>query len=417
MTNLHKLQGKTLLLLDGTPNMINILSRTKELGIRTVIANFYEPEKARAKLFADAYEVVDIKDLDAMEKVIRKHHADGILQGCTDSHLPYYYALCKHMHFPCYGTLEQFKLSIDKKKIKALCRKYDVPVTPEYAAPEDVPDDAYPVIVKPADDSGSRGFSVCRNAQELREACAKAEEYSLSGEFLIEKFMPYERSVIIHYTLADGRIYYSGMSDKVSRKVSEDGSPIMALQYFPSYGESEYLSGLNAKVIRMFEGAGFRNGVIWIEAFYDGENFTFNEMGYRFGGSLTYYPVEWMTGIKQLDLLIEYALTGQYESLPEVKPRPEGVYCIFPMHVRPGVIKSITGIDKLKERPELFAYVPFHVEGDVIEAWGSAKQVFSYIHFTAKDRQEAERFIDWIISTLYVAGESGEQLLYNIYRP
>lgn len=417
MTNLHKLQGKTLLMLDGTPNMINILGRTKELGIKTVIANFYEPEKARAKLFADAYEIVDIKDLDAMEQVIRKHCADGILQGCTDSHLPYYHALCRRMNFPCYGTLEQFELSIDKKKIKALCRKYDVPVTPEYAAPENVPDDAYPVIVKPADGSGSRGFSVCRNAQELREACAKAEGVSLSGEVLIEKFMPYEKSVIIHYTLADGRIYYSGMSDKVSRKASEDGSPIMALQYFPSHGESEYLSGLNAKVIRMIEGAGFKNGVIWIEAFYDGENFTFNEMGYRFGGSLTYYPVEWMTGIKQLDLLIEYALTGKYESLPEVKPRPEGVYCIFPMHVRPGVIKSITGIEQLKHKPEFVAFIQKYFEGDAVGAWGYTKQVFSYIHFTAENRQVAERFIDWIISTLYVAGESGEQLLYNIYRP
>ena len=416
MTNLHNLKGKTLLMLDGTANMINIVQRAKELGIHTVIANFYEPEKAKAKLFADEYEVVDISDIDAMEHVARKHNVDGILQGVPEAHLKYYWELCRRMGLPCYGKPELFELSIDKKKIKAECRKYNIPVTPEYHSADNVPEKAYPVIVKPADGSGSRGFSICRNISELREACNKAREYSSSGEVLIEKFMSYERSAIIHYTIVDGNIYYCGMSDKFSAKVSEDGSPIMALQYFPSESENEYLAGMNENVIHMLEGLGFRNGPVWIEAFHDSNGFTFNEMGYRFGGSLTYYPVEFMTGINQLDLLIEYALTGKYESLPLPKPRHEGVYCIFPMHVRPGVIKAVRGVNELKRRPELVAFVPFHMEGDIIEAWGSAKQVFSYIHFTASDRPEAERFIDWIIETLSVEGESGEQLLYNIYR-
>ena len=139
-------------------------------------------------------------------------------------------------------------------------------------------------------------------------------------------------------------------------------------------------------------------------------------MGYRFGGSLTYYPVEYFTGINQLDLLIEFALTGKNSPVPKFTARGQKVYCIFPMHVRQGVIKKILGLDELLQRPEIYAYVPFHLEGDVIENWGSAKQVFCYIHFLADSREDAEKFIDYITASLSVIGEDGEQMLYNIYR-
>ena len=422
MSYLHNLKGKTLLLIDGTVHMINILNRARELGIRTVVANFYEPDKAKAKLFADEYEVVDISDLDEMEKMMNKLHVDGILQGCTDSHLPYYYALCQRMGFPCYGTLEQFELCTDKKRMKAKCKEFGVPVTPEYTLEEKLNEKQlqnieFPVVIKPVDGSGSRGFSVCHNIEELKVAYNKAKKYSISGEVLVEKYMDYRHSVIIHYTIVDGKIIYSGISDKESQKVSESGSPIMSLQYFPSELENIYIKNLNDKVVNMLHGMNLKNGVVWIEAFYNEGEFWYNEMGYRFGGSLTYYPVEYLTGIKQLDLQFEFALTGKNESFVHVPTkRRSQLYCIFPMHVKPGIIKKIEGLDKLKQRKEYVVFVPTHLGGDEIQAWGSTQQVFGYIHFATNSKKEAECFIDWIINTLSVTGEQGEQLLYNLHK-
>ena len=413
--------GKKLMLIDGTVHMIKIIERAKELGVKTIIANFYEPENAKAKYYSDEYEVINISNYDEMKEMMMKHHVDGILQGCTDSHLVYYWNLCQIMGFPCYGTLEQYELCTNKRRMKELCAKYQVPVTKEYRIQSfddcDLETIEFPVITKPVDGSGSRGFAICNNVSELKKAYENAKKYSISGEVLVEKYMDYKRSVIINYTIVDGHVYYSGMSDKISKKVSKNGSPIMALQFYPSVVEAEYLQTVDQNVQNMFiNGMGLKNGVVWIEAFYSESMFTFNEMGYRFGGSMTYYPVEYFTGIKQLDLQIEYALTGKNEQfIPKPIQEKKKVYCIFPMHVKPGVIKKIIGFDELKARPELIEFVPTHLKDDVIESWGSTQQVFCYIHFVVDSREEAEKFIQWIISHLFVKGEHGEDMLYNLY--
>lgn len=417
---MQNLKGKTVLLLDGTVHMIPILKRAKELGIKTIIANFYEPEKAKAKFYSDEFEVIDITNAEEMKNMMLKHHVDGILQGCTDSHLPYYHSLCQIMGFPCYGTLEQFQLCTDKAKMKNVCRKYGVPVTKEYSitsfSEEETNNIDFPVITKPVDGSGSRGFSICNNLQELKVSYEKAQKYSISGNVLIEKCMDYKKSVIINYTAVNGEIFYSGMSDKLSKKVSEDGSPIMALQFYPSAFEQSFLKETNEKIISMLKGIGIQNGPIWIEAFYDNNEFIFNEIGYRFGGSLTYLPVEYFTGIKQLDLLLEFALTGKNSSMLFDKKSNKEIYCIFPMHLKPGIIKEIKGLDKLCQRPELISFVPTHLQGDIIESSGTTQQVFGYIHFKVKTREDAEKFIEWIVDNLSVTGSLNEQLLFNIYK-
>ena len=39
------------------------------------------------------------------------------------------------------------------------------------------------------------------------------------------------------------------------------------------------------KLQKMFSSISIKEGTIWIEAFYDGKDYYFNEAGYRYGGS------------------------------------------------------------------------------------------------------------------------------------
>ena len=60
--------------------------------------------------------------------------------------------------------------------------------------------------------------------------------------------MDYKRSVIINYTIVNGKIFFSGISDKHSKKVFENGAPIMSIQFYPSHLTDKYLDELNDKV-------------------------------------------------------------------------------------------------------------------------------------------------------------------------
>lgn len=232
----------------------------------------------------------------------------------------------------------------NKAEFKKICEKHGISVAKTYKEGE-VSD--YPVIVKPIDGSGSRGFSVCYNEEELHQGIKEALNFSESKQCLIEEYVQSE-ACIIHYTAINGEIIFSGMSDKYSQML-EGGSSVMALQTFTSNDIERYLKDFNQKAIKMFKSLGITDGPIWIEAFNDVVNkkFIFNEMGYRFGGSMTNYPVKHFYGIDQIQLLLDNAL-GEKSIIPDVEkfvPKTTQ-YCIMPIHIGPGQIKSIQGVEK-----------------------------------------------------------------------
>ena len=413
---------KKLLVLAGKPiGSCEIVSYAKEQGAYVIVTDFLPKEKSAAKRMADECWDVSTADVDELVRLVKENNIDGIYTGVHEFNIRKMIEVCTKAGLPCFCTLEQWDMLCDKRSFKELCRKFDIPVAEEFAVnkPEDIDNisaDSYPLIIKPADGSGSRGFSICRSSEELHQAYAKAAEFSDTGSVLVETFMNYHQSSIINYTLVDGKVYFSGISDKMSEKVFEDGAPIMAAQFYPSLYEAEYLKDIDEKAKKMFSESGLKNGVIWIEAFCDNGKFTFNEMGFRFGGSLTYLPVQHFYGTDQLALQIEYALNGSYKA-PAVSEDKcsDDVYCILPVHVKPGHIAKVEGLDEIEARSELVKVVPVHFIGDDIENWGSAQQVFAYIHFKGKNRGELEQFGKYIIDTLKVYSDSGEQMLFNLY--
>lgn len=417
---MHNLKGKRLLILGGKPiGSCEIVEKAKAMGIHTIVADYLPAEQSAAKRISDEHWEISTADIEALKEKITQSNIDGIYTGVHEFNIRKMIELCEILDFPCFCSLKQWDFLNDKRKFKDLCKKYQIPVSKEYdytLIKDGDKDVCYPVIVKPSDGSGSRGFSICNNIEELALAYKKAVEFSKNGEVLIEQYMNYKDSAIINYTVVDGNFYFSGISDKHSKKVFESGAPIMSVQFYPSKYEKEYLEKLNDKAIKMFSNFGIKNGVIWIEAFCKNGEFTFNEMGFRFGGSLTYLPVQHFYGIDQLKLQIEYALTGKTEQAVKVSKNNEDFYCILPVHVKPGTIKSVEGLQLLKQQKETVKIVPVHFEGDIIENWGSAQQVFAYIHFCVECKEKADDFMDLILENLKVYDENRNNLLFNLYR-
>ena len=179
------LQGKRLLILGGSRISCEIVKHARAMGIVTGVTDWYALEKSPAKQIADNAHFVNTTDIDAMEALIREENYDGVITGFTDSVLPYYAEICERVGLPSYGTKEQFDIFIDKSKYKALMRAFDVPTVPEYSIDverfeETTADIVFPVIVKPADSSGSRGITVCENREELQKAISFATDSILT---------------------------------------------------------------------------------------------------------------------------------------------------------------------------------------------------------------------------------------------
>ena len=164
---------KKLLFLGGTGAMYDAVALAQKKGIYCIVADYYE--NSPAKRIADRSYLVSTTDIDAVLEIARENEIDGVFTGFSDANLPPARAVADALGLPFYATTEQIEVTTNKLLFKATCRKFGIPVVPEYALdgdlrPEDLAKVRYPVIVKPTDAWASKGVSICEGEAALRKA-------------------------------------------------------------------------------------------------------------------------------------------------------------------------------------------------------------------------------------------------------
>lgn len=413
------LQGKTLLVMDRTSLAACAVIRAKEMGIRTVVANFYKTEDSPSKQVADVAIDIDISDTDAMVKLIREYNVDGIFVGWTDSHLPFYAKICEAAGLPCCGTVEQFDIvSNDKRKFKEECLKYGVPTPDVYHLDinfkrEDLDKIVYPVMVKPADGSGGRGIMKCSNEAELVAYYKELYDSSASKKIVCERYMQSENEIFIHYTVQDG--YCSLSSSFLKYKVNAEKSTAASClfhMFSPKFLE-DYKKDVEPKVINMIQGLGIKYGNIMFQGFEENGKLYFHESGLRMGGEQFYVFAEKLNEISSLELMIEFALTGKM-TLYDVKTQDNYKFskycCNYYVPLKPGKICSIEGVDEINAMPQLLQNRQFKFVGDEISATSSLDRVIFRLHVMDDTKEAFANTLCKISDTIKILDENGNDM-------
>lgn len=200
-----------LLILSASHNEIDLVLRAKELGIYTVVTDWYDTDHSQAKLVADEYWNISWNDIDELEKMCRKEHIDGVTGGYSEFVVEAVIKLCERLDLPCYCNMDQLDVTRDKLKFKAFCRQNGVPVVHEYNSIDEV--NHYPVIIKPTDRAGSIGISVARNKSELETGFAYAMDLSASKNVIIEDYVNDGTKFDVYYSVVDGEPALLATSD------------------------------------------------------------------------------------------------------------------------------------------------------------------------------------------------------------
>ncbi|MBR4288921.1 MAG: ATP-grasp domain-containing protein [Clostridia bacterium] len=417
------LQGKKLIFLDGSGLAAPAVKRAKELGVHTIVANFYSPELSPAKLVADEQWDVNFSDIDKMVDLIKENHVDGIFVGWTDSHLPHYVEICEKAGLPCCGTKEQFEiLSNDKRLFKKTCIEYGVPVIPEYQLDinlrrEDLDRISYPVLVKPADESGSRGIRRCDSEEELTSYYAELYEHSKSKKILVEKYIDSPKEIYVHYTVQDG--YCSLSSTFMKQKaVTEGGVASSAiLHVFPSSYVDLYREKANPAVVKMFEGLGLKNGIVMMQGFICGDEFYFYESGLRMGGEQFYVFADPINGINALDMMIEFSVTGKMtcgNAKKQDNPKFTKTCCNYYITLKAGTITSIAGLDDVVAMPQVLQTATFKKIGTKISATNSLDRVIYRLHVMDDSPEALAKTLEIISHKLSVLDENGKEMQVEV---
>ena len=396
------------------------MNAAKALGVYTIATDYNPVEKAPAKLIADEYWNDSIMDYDVLLPKIKEHKVDGILTGFIDIVLLPYQHLCELAGLPCYATKEVFETTMDKAKFKKLCRDNGVTVIPEYdlaTFDPNIINDKNKVIIKPVDNSGSRGVVICGKPEEFSKCLDYSMSFSKKKQVVIEKYMELD-SVSASYNIQDGVISLSTFNDRYVHK-SPDGGAVTCLSLYPSKYLDDYMEKMNDKVCAMYRNLGVKNGLLSLQFFTDGEDFYVMEMGHRLTGGQHYMISKAENGISSLDQLIHFAVTGKmadFSIAEKDNARFKNVYCHLYILGKEAKIARFEGLDYLKNLPEVIHFSQMKRVGDTIGPDGTSAQKVVGLHLKVKDRDDLNRILQDIQREFHFYDEDGNDLTIEMIK-
>ena len=412
------LKGQRILLMSGSMDACEIVRIAKQMGLLVYATDFYETspvkEIADKSFMVSTANVIDVVELCKREKI------NGIFSGYTDSVLPYMERVSHYYKVPFWGDENNIHMCIDKRLFKEACKKAKVPVVPwQLLTTEDytIQDISLPVVVKPVDNSGSRGVFKCYNDDDLKKYIKKAFEYSDKKEVLIEQLMPVNNEFSVYYVLCNGKAKLFSMGDRFVDVVDENTAPQAKGMFFPSRHINAFMEKVDKRIKVFFEQNNMKDGFVFIQGFTDeNSDFYINEIGYRLNGGFTYLFNEYYNDFKLVEQLILYSLRGEMDpnETKKIDPFFNGYGLLITVSLKEGVIGCIDGVEAIRDHPNVLRFIQHHFVGDELRLHGTSTQIFGYIHCVAKTEKDLKSTLTFIRQKLVVNNKEGESLLIGI---
>lgn len=411
--------GMRLLVLGGAIQCKKYIEAAKEMGVFCIVTDL--SQNSPCKLVADQSLDYSVTDYESLLNWCKENPVDGVINFCIDYAQHTHQRLCEALNLPCYGNKYQFECLTDKLAFKDMCRNNNVDVIKEYDIenPEAI---EYPVVVKPAESSGSRGNSVCNNKSELEIAYRVAKDESRNERVIIEKCMSGCPEFSMTYLFIDGEANLIRTVDRFLGK-KEDGLDRQCIcSSCPSKYTDLFLKNVNERVISMLKNIGIKNGPVFMQGFVDGDTIRFYDPGFRFAGGEYEKLLYCATGVSIMKFIVEFALTGKMSVLQD---ELKNIYLLngkrslqLCIDSREGTIKTYEGFDELAKRNEIKIVSKKAKVGSMIPNSGDVKQRIAEIGVVAENKPEViSSLIDEIYATLRVEDENGNDMIISKQDP
>lgn len=316
----------------------------REMGL-TVIAVDMDPA-AVGFSYADICVPVSTIDIPRVVEAAEKHRIDAVITLASDMPMRAVAAVAERLGLPGIDTETAIKAT-DKIQMRRCLKEHNVPV-PDFYDVDSYESFEFAIrnfdgefIVKPADNSGSKGVCLVSsrsNKAEADNAYYFSKKYSRSGKIIVEEYMRGFEVSVEAFSVGE-RVNVVQITDKLTT-----GAP-----HFVEMGHSQP-TRLSYKTVGQIKkitadavaAIGIRDCPSHTEIMITDEGPKIVELGARLGGDcITTHLVPLSTGINMVKGLIKTAL-GE---TPDIKPEFSKGAAIRYLHSKSGVLRSIDGVE------------------------------------------------------------------------
>lgn len=411
-------RGKKLLIMAGAALHKKVVEAAREMGIYTIVTD--NIPGSPAKQIADKSYDIDLADVDGIVEMCKKEKVDAVISVCIDFSQIYYQQVCERLGLPCWGTEEQFKILTHKALFKQACANCGVDIISTYSEQEietSADDRIYPVLVKPSQNRGSRGITVCRSREETLRAISVAKAASSDGIAIIEQYMGDKEDFQVTYLVVDGVPHVVRTADRyLGRKELGMDRVAIALSS-PSRNTDLYFKHVHEHMADLMKYLEIKNAPVFFQGFVDGDTIRFYDPGLRFPGGDYDRIFADVMGMNLMKLLIELAFTGRM-TVPEHALNEKTAYLngnvIFTLHstIKAGTISYETPIEELMAIDGV-RYVTYrHAVGDTVGMTYNVNQRVAEINILGKNIEDTVRIIKDVQKKLRVLDEEGNNMVF-----
>lgn len=417
---MERLDGKKILIVSSDSSDISLVEAAKALGAYVICCDRYTDYRiSPAKALADESWDMDYSDVDAVAEQCRKEGVNGVIAGYSEERVLAACRISNKIGTPFYATEEQINLTRNKREFKELCKRNGVRVPRDYYADvllqrKKSSNVHFPVIVKPADNGGRKGITICRSMDELETAIQIALDNSKTEDVVIEDYIEGIELCAV-YTIVSGEISLSCLNDKYISKENEDAAKLCAFVITPSRYYDKYLSEVDEKIKAILRDIGAQNGVANFQFIANEEGIWAFEMGYRINGNDDFKVIRKYNGIDFSKMLITHSLTGNMgDTIDKDNPNfPE--YCAtLVLYLRGGIIGRIDYSD-LENMEGVDDISINRCVGNKIIANGTNGQKAGMIKFSATSIKDIISMIANIKNSLKVEDIEGKNMIMTMF--
>ncbi|WP_084338068.1 ATP-grasp domain-containing protein [Actinomadura oligospora] len=249
-----------LVVLGAAEEQIPLYREARRRGVPTIAVDMRADRPAIP--FADAFVQVSTRDADAIAAALGDARPAGIVTCASDAGLAAWHALCLRFGTAYVYPEGALAGSTDKAAFHEVAQSVGVAGYGfvESDDPDEVVAEAarlrFPLVVKPADGSGSKGVVRVTGPDDLDAAVAHARAFAASGAVIAEEVVE-GRQLVIETFMRDGRPHFSA----VLEKEFVPGTDFMVGRLrCPARLPSATLARLEATAARLCEALGIADG-------------------------------------------------------------------------------------------------------------------------------------------------------------
>ena len=390
------------MLLGGIRYLLPAIEAAHKHGAYVITVD-YLPDNIAHK-YSDEYHNVSILDKEAVLKLAKELHIDGILSYAVDPGVITAAYVAEQMGLPFTCTYEAACILQDKSRFRQFLADngFNCPTAKGYdnieAALNEVDIFHWPVIVKPVDSAGSKGVTRVDKKEDLRAAIEIAISESHNGYFIIEDFLEKDGlSSGSESFFVDGELKYNAFYDQYfDNEAVNPYTP--SAECWPTSKNTRVLEEVRRELQRLGKLLNVGTGLFNVEwrVCKDGKVYLM-EVSPRAGGNRLAEILNYATDV---DIIEAEVMKAIGERLPIVhEPNYNGSYAIYVLHSQQsGVFKHID-IDPNFEKQYVVEKEIRVSEGSHVESFNGANQSVGTLFLRFKTNQEMHKLFP-IIPTL-----------------